>query len=666
MKMKASLMFRDQLSAINDWFEHWNECEQTVALYSLFKRLGSIQARFLGRVLEHSLMESQDFPLMEQQANSSVFVKSLCNEPREAAIGQLLQLLPLLSPGNEDAKAQYLSLIPLLLAHSLQTGSCMEECRQLLSYSLIHPALSSSDRNSLNLWLHHLGENMNMEGSLSPPPHLSHTHLLGNSTTSNGNGHSRLNGWKNGNMTEDVLGSSTTLGYGNSFYIQPPVTSSNNGGLCFHGRIRRSNSLTPPSVEAQPLFIEDVCPFRAKPRSMSLSSDHAPLSPQSSLASSGSSSESRLDETKNNFNIEGSGMKDVPSWLKSLRLHKYSYLFAPLSYEQMLYLTEDQLESQNVTKGARHKIILSIQKLKERQEDLRLLEKSVVEGVTSIRSALNELKLMLSTPIKSFIPATDKKDFSAVDDDKSTAPNSQSSFLTDNDATQVVTEGDLPGQLTRALGKVCTQVLVSSHLEDEVFQQFQVLIDKCIVHEAFNEVQKKKLLSWKQQVQRIWHPLPPRRGSDIRHNRGRWPSHYNGNDQRLVGGNNGYSSNELLGNLNRRRISGPFILQSSSNNNNNSQQSMVADHVAIDNHFVHHRNSVGMIQTLNQQPKRPTHLNVAVHPPISRAKSAPAKAIDVCQQLKNCCTDSPNDPEINNRLESLCLSVTEHALGGFS
>lgn len=26
--------------------------------------------------------------------------------------------------------------------------------------------------------------------------------------------------------------------------------------------------------------------------------------------------------------------------------------------------------------------------------------------------------------------------------------------------------------------------------------------------------------------------------------------------------------------------------------------------------------------------------------------------------------NSANDPEINNRLESLCLSVTEHALGG--
>jgi len=46
---------------------------------------------------------------------------------------------------------------------------------------------------------------------------------------------------------------------------------------------------------------------------------------------------------------------DVPSWLKSLRLHKYAYLFAYLSFEEMLDLNEEKLELQGVTKGARHK-----------------------------------------------------------------------------------------------------------------------------------------------------------------------------------------------------------------------------------------------------------------------------------------------------------------------
>lgn len=106
---------------------------------------------------------------------------------------------------------------------------------------------------------------------------------------------------------------------------------------------------------------------------------------------------------------------DVPSWLKSLRLHKYAALFSQMTYEEMMTLTEHHLESQvslaalhslppfpqppsppglgrashsllvpplspqNVTKGARHKIALSIQKLRERQSVLKALEK--VSGV---------------------------------------------------------------------------------------------------------------------------------------------------------------------------------------------------------------------------------------------------------------------------------------------
>jgi len=88
---------------------------------------------------------------------------------------------------------------------------------------------------------------------------------------------------------------------------------------------------------------------------------------------------------------------DVPLWLKSLRLHKYSQLFARMNYDEMLELTEEKLEQkvpfehkvqkidtfyvlvsfQGVTVGARRKIILSVQKLKERVALLQQLEKVI-------------------------------------------------------------------------------------------------------------------------------------------------------------------------------------------------------------------------------------------------------------------------------------------------
>ena len=42
---------------------------------------------------------------------------------------------------------------------------------------------------------------------------------------------------------------------------------------------------------------------------------------------------------------------DVPSWLKSLRLHKYAALFSQMSYEEMMTLTEQHLESQVKPRG---------------------------------------------------------------------------------------------------------------------------------------------------------------------------------------------------------------------------------------------------------------------------------------------------------------------------
>lgn len=79
-------------------------------------------------------------------------------------------------------------------------------------------------------------------------------------------------------------------------------------------RVRRSNSLTPPvslchsSVELW-TGQDDLC-AKQKPRSFSLSEHVPPLSPQSSQASSGSGSETQLDEGKT-FSSEQVGMKGL-------------------------------------------------------------------------------------------------------------------------------------------------------------------------------------------------------------------------------------------------------------------------------------------------------------------------------------------------------------------
>ena len=73
------------------------------------------------------------------------FVSSLPAES-DAAIAQLLLHVPLLRPGNNETKARYVSVIHKVLSHTIETGAHIDKARQLLSYSLIHPAFSGEDR----------------------------------------------------------------------------------------------------------------------------------------------------------------------------------------------------------------------------------------------------------------------------------------------------------------------------------------------------------------------------------------------------------------------------------------------------------------------------------------------------------------------------------------
>lgn len=81
-----------------------------------------------------------------------------------------------------------------------------------------------------------------------------------------------------------------------------------------HARVRRSNSLTPPvsvNHSSELWRSQDDLSVRHKARSLSLSSDQAlpPLSPQSSQASSGSGSESHLDEPRICMSHQYAGMR---------------------------------------------------------------------------------------------------------------------------------------------------------------------------------------------------------------------------------------------------------------------------------------------------------------------------------------------------------------------
>lgn len=94
------------------------------------------------------------------------------------------------------------------------------------------------------------------------------------------------------------------------------------------------------------------------------------------------------------------GMNCIGQWLKSLRLHKYVWLFSNITYEQMLDISEEYLANLSVTKGARHKLVLCIQKLRERGAVLVQMEQSLLAGDLNVAPMLEELTSIVLTPMK--------------------------------------------------------------------------------------------------------------------------------------------------------------------------------------------------------------------------------------------------------------------------
>lgn len=544
----TSTLFCEQVGTVTSLFEQWNDCERTVVLYALLKRVPFANLKFLQLSIEYNLAQNYNsqtkLHVLENNSNNAVFLTKLINtyksfkstdaqlmkkesaiiyetdnvaattatttalntntngsqhfnehfgkyDKKEDILNDILIYLPLLKPGNDDAKAVFLSLIPCAVDDSVRQIVPIELVQQILSYLLIHPAISNEDRRSLSQWLRHLEDHISLSyvvqnkapnyflipsETSSPSSSLSTTWLAvappisqqklihdnkswdmksiqvtqefcdeiqlkdfqktigkkvdfnktavsssnssGSQTKStallydNGNDDHHVSFSKNGTEILEYDGdeydnkSNTQIAYDpitatatmQDFLTVPNFNESN--AL----KTRRSNSLTTTTTVSQQVISsssENLASILQKPRSFSLSME----SPRSSLTSSGS--ETRLDDYKPNYMKFAScyaGMGNIGQWLKSLRLHKYIWLFSNMTYEQMLEINEAYLESVGVTKGARNKLVLCIQKLKERVMILNQMRKDLSKGIGSMSAMIDELLIMVLTPMKPVDP----------------------------------------------------------------------------------------------------------------------------------------------------------------------------------------------------------------------------------------------------------------------
>lgn len=94
------------------------------------------------------------------------------------------------------------------------------------------------------------------------------------------------------------------------------------------------------------------------------------------------------------------GMSNIRKWLKSLRLHKYYWVFDGVTYERMFTFTEDYLKELEITQGASHKLAICIEKLKTRCEAIKQVELNLSQNQMYMAEAIYEIESMVLSPMK--------------------------------------------------------------------------------------------------------------------------------------------------------------------------------------------------------------------------------------------------------------------------
>ncbi|XP_026752573.1 protein Smaug [Galleria mellonella] len=503
--------FYDQLSGVTGLFEQWGACERTMVACALARRVPWPGLKLVQRAVEAALQNHVDDEILEHEANDETLLASLFNiriddDDNEGGeqLRRLLTLLPLLRTDNERAKDVYVTAAQTLVQRCVdsprRSSVSSDLCRQLLSYLLLHPALTHTDQKTLTQWLRHLENHMsgNRNTETVWQHRLDHCLLPDVNIWSTNNTFRRTIG-KNvefrGMDTLDIcypdLLQESFSKNGRDVDISLDGDKLNFDAAVSQPKSQRSNSLTPPSsnfihMSSSAENLSDE-PFVQKPRSFSLSSEHslAQIRPISIMYGT-TGSETRLDDLRSNNFTEHPGMSTVTQWLKSLRLHKYVWLFTNVTYDQMMAMDDKYLEKLGVTKGARHKLLLSIKKLNERAAIIESVEAELKISMISPSSAARALERLRGVLLSPMPPAS-----------------------------------DLPVAIVRALNLASTTLCnscgtgsrVPQHVShEETDHDLPIdplslhcwLVEKALHHEAFN---RPDLL---EELKRLRHRLPPR------------------------------------------------------------------------------------------------------------------------------------------------------------
>ncbi|KAF8170276.1 hypothetical protein K438DRAFT_1729862 [Mycena galopus ATCC 62051] len=317
----ADAKFNEELGTIEQWFKVLSEAERTAALYTLLQHSNQNQIRFLIAVLQQmlgpagALTASLDGSIQKQQAlaNRNLRPPSL-NIPRTPATPQFntplsaLAKSPMPDPNSQE-----------VVFNGSDGGSWANMVNTPLVPMFQKPAGNNTDP---------------MAGMLNPaifPGGMVNPLMLQNMAMTPEAQLSQL-------MAMQMMMGMVQPGMPVAGMPQPqPAQKKQNAWRTPGGRFTGSGVRGGGSKST------------------------GPKSAGSKSSSSAGGATAREDE------IDVELLKDVPAWLRSLRLHKYTDCFKGMAWEQMVELDEPTLEAKGIAAlGARRRLIKTFDNVKQK------------------------------------------------------------------------------------------------------------------------------------------------------------------------------------------------------------------------------------------------------------------------------------------------------------
>ncbi|KAJ7502841.1 hypothetical protein B0H11DRAFT_1986589 [Mycena galericulata] len=318
----TDVKFKEELGTIEQWFKVLSEAERTAALYTLLQHSNQNQIRFLIAVLQQMagpvpLTASLDGSLKTKQASRSL-------RPPSLNIG--LPGSPATPQFNTPLSALPKSQLPESAGQDVVVDRNEEGSWANMVNTPLVPMFQKAPGNK-----NAEQPNMGMFNPAMFPQGMINPLMLNNMALSN----------------EAQLNQLLAVQMMMSGMVQPGMGMQPQQSQGQKPKTHHTNNWRTPASARYP--------------GSALRSSGLKSSGLKSASTLGSATTPREDE------IDPELLKDVPAWLRSLRLHKYTASFEGMTWQEMVPLDDSQLEAKGIAAlGARRRLLKTFENVKKK------------------------------------------------------------------------------------------------------------------------------------------------------------------------------------------------------------------------------------------------------------------------------------------------------------